>query len=360
MTIILGCSQNPAGNGKNQFGEEKDRQISLQSQIGAQKQENLHPETQGILKNQKKPQEQKPHPMEIEALRQREYRAGDLTIKETLKDGSNYHRYVAYYFSQGLKIYGLLTIPKTPMPKNGYPAVIFVHGYIPPKNYSTINSYPTYQDTLAKAGFATFKPDLRGHGNSQGEAKSAHYSEKYLIDTLYAIEYLKNHSKVNPEKIVYWGHSNGGEIGLRVAVISQDIKAYSFWAGVVGSYEDMLETYNKKIHFLNLKERDNPLVNKYGLPSQNPDFWNGIDPYTYLTDIKAPIQIHHAGADKSVPIELSISLKNELEKINKEVEYFKYQGDDHNISKNSTQAFQRTIEFYRKYLNISVSSKQKS
>ena len=94
---------------------------------------------------------------------------------------------------------------------------------------------------MARSGFVTFKPDLRGHGNSGGAPVSAHYSEKYVVDTLYAIEYLKNQEDVNRQRIGYWGHSNGGEIGLRVVVVSSDIKAASFWAGVVGSYEDMYE-----------------------------------------------------------------------------------------------------------------------
>jgi hypothetical protein len=56
----------------------------------------------------------------------------------------------------------------------------------------------------------------------------------------------------------YWGHSNGGEIGLRVVTISPDIKAASLWAGVVGSYEDMFEIYNDKIDFL--KDGQNDLL----------------------------------------------------------------------------------------------------
>ena len=198
------------------------------------------------------------------------------------------------------------------------------------------------------AGFVTFKPDLRGHGNSEGEPVSAHHSEKYTVDTMYAISYLKKYKDVDPNRIGYWGHSNGGEIGLRIIVITYDIKAASLWAGVVGSYKDMLETYNHKIRFL--RNWRNPLVIEYGLPSTNPDFWNKLDPYSYLHDITIPIQIQHGAADKSVPIELSIHLRDELNKINRQVEYFEYKDDNHNISKNVNIAFQRTIEFYKKYL----------
>ncbi|MBU2025421.1 MAG: alpha/beta fold hydrolase [Patescibacteria group bacterium] len=283
-------------------------------------------------------------PMAIEALRKREYPGQDFVIEETLPNGTNYKQYIVSYKSQDLKIYGLLTVSLSSKPEKGYPAVIFIHGYIPPEKYSTTGSYPSYQATLAKAGFITFKPDLRGHGQSQGDAKGAHFSPDYVIDTLNAISCLKNYKQVDSQKIGYWGHSNGGEIGLRVAVISKDVKAYSFWSGVVGSYQDELETYNDKISFM---RGSNPLVEENGLPSENPQFWKQVDPYEFLSDISAPIQLQHATGDKSVPIELSRHLRDELQKKEKKVEYIEYQGDDHNIAQNSTLAWQRTVQFFK-------------
>lgn len=285
------------------------------------------------------------HPMSIAALRSYEYPGGDLVVERKLPNGSNYEQMIVSYLSEGLKIYGLLTIPTAPKPEGGYPAIVFVHGYIPPKEYSTTGNYPTYQATLARGGFITFKPDLRGHGNSEGEPVSAHFSEKYVVDALCAIAYLKKYPAVDAQRIGYWGHSNGGEIGLRVLLASQDIKAASLWAGVVGSYEDMFETYNAKIPFL--QDLDQSLIQQNGLPSSNRDFWNQLDPYNYLKDIAAPIQLQHGTADSSVPVELSQHLRIALEQAGKTVEYYEYLGDDHNISKNSSTAWQRTINFFK-------------
>lgn len=294
-----------------------------------------------------KTQKDELHPMAIKQLRKRDYPGGDFVIEKTLPHGSNYQQFITSYRSEGLKIYGLLTVPLAKKPEKGFPAIVFVHGHIPPKQYSTTGSYPSYQAALARAGFVTFKPDLRGHGQSEGESVSAHFSEKYVVDTMQAISYLKKYKDVDQERLGYWGHSNGGEIGLRVSVISLEIKAYSLWAGVVGTFEDELETYNDRISFM---QGPNPLVDQHGLPSQNPEFWKQIDPYSFLSDISAPIQLQHATGDKSVPVELSRHLGDELKKTGKKVEYFEYVGDDHNISGNSGLAFERAIKFFQENL----------
>jgi len=285
--------------------------------------------------------------MSIEALRQKDYSGGEFVTEETLVNGTNYQQFVVSYRSEGLKIYGLLTVPLAERPETGFPAIVFIHGYIPPNQYSTTENYSTYQAALARAGFITFKPDLRGHGNSEGESVSSHYSEKYVVDTLNALAYLKDFKDTDPNRIGYWGHSNGGSIGLRAILVDEDIQAASLWAGVVGSYEAMFETRVDEIPFL---EQDNPLTQLHGLPSAGGRFWQQTEPYFYLDEITVPIELQHGTGDASVPIELSQELKEALEAEGKTVEYFEYSRDDHNISKNVDQAWKRSIEFFKEHL----------
>ena len=105
------------------------------------------------------------------------------------------------------------------------PPIVFLHGYVRPDTYVTTADYVATQDGLARAGFVTYKPDLRGHGKSEGVATGAHFSETYIVDTLNLISALTIYNKTDPNRIGLWGHSNGGEIGLRVMVISDQIKA---------------------------------------------------------------------------------------------------------------------------------------
>lgn len=285
-------------------------------------------------------------PLAIEALRARDYPASELTIEQTLEPGANYQRHIAYYSSDGFRIYGLLTVPNADMPEGGYAAILFLHGYIPPDTYVTTADYVATQDGLARSGFVTFKPDLRGHGRSEGEATGAHFSETYVVDSLNAFSTLEAYDLVNSGRIGIWGHSNGGLIGLRMIAVTDRAKAAVFWAGVVGSYVDMLETHIARIDFL--QRLSPPVIEEFGLPSDNTDYWNAIDPFHFLDDITTPVQLHHGNSDTSVPVELSISLNNSLLAAGREVELFQYPGMDHNFFGEAfNEAMNRTVEFFR-------------
>ena len=78
------------------------------------------------------------------------------------------------YLSDGLRIYGLLTVPIADKPKNGWPVVIFNHGYIPPTQYRTTERYVAYVDRFAGNGYIVFKSDYRGNGLSEGQPEGSY------------------------------------------------------------------------------------------------------------------------------------------------------------------------------------------
>jgi uncharacterized protein len=294
----------------------------------------------------------------IPYLRSRDYSGSQIVIEENLDDGVNYKRYIASYKSDGLKIYGLLTVPND-KPKSGFPAIIFLHGYLPPKEYVTTERYVQYQDAFARSGYVTYKPDLRGHGQSEGVAVNSNFSEDYVIDTLNAMISIQKFQGVNPSKIGMWGHSNGGGLTLKSIVISKQIKAAVIWGGVVGDYTDLLERYRKQIPWMNNKDAaydklatasPNLLVREHGTPSENPDYWKTIEPYNFLQDVSAKVQLHHGELDESVPIEFSKHLYSALKKLKKIVEIYTYPESDHNISQSYDLAMERSISFFDKYL----------
>lgn len=288
------------------------------------------------------------HPLSIKALQIASYPGSEIIIEKTLESDSNYNRYLVSYRSEGLKIYGLLTVPKEEKPEGGWPVIVFNHGYIPPQEYKTTEKYLAYTGWFSRSGYIVMKPDYRGHGNSEGEARGGYGSNDYTIDVLNAVSSIKKFKDANPEKIGMWGHSMGGQVTLRSMVASKEIKAGVIWAGVVAPYSNLVNGWLKKkpsavyagenISWKEIKEKSKATL------------WDSVSPNSFLKDLSGPIQLHHATGDKIVPYQFSEKLANQLSKAGKDYEYYLYEEDNHNISANFSKAMQRSIEFFDKYL----------
>lgn len=301
---------------------------------------------------------QNQNPLSIAAMRQKQYPGSDFVFEQTLATGSNYNQYVVSYKSDGLTIYALLTVPQGEKPKNGWPVIVFNHGYIPPTQYRTTERYVAYVDGFARNGYIVIKPDYRGNGSSEGQPEGAYYSPAYATDVLNALSSIKKFKDADKTRIGMWGHSMGGNITLRNLVVDpSDIKAAVIWGGVVGNYTDLLYNWQRRASYqpppqeLALRNRNRQqFLDTYKDPSKNPDFWNSIDPTYFVSDIAAPVQLDIGGADEEVPVDFSKSLRDRLIQAGKKVEYFEYPGADHNISQSFNQAMENSLRFFNTYL----------
>ncbi len=299
-------------------------------------------------------------PLTIAYLRDQSYPGSAITIEQTLAPGANYNRYLVSYRSEGLKIYALMTVPTGTRPSSGWPAIIFNHGYIPPELYRTTERYVAYVDAFARNGYVVFKSDYRGHGSSEGKADGAYGSPDYTIDVLNALASVKRYPGVDPNRIGMWGHSMGGYITLRAMVVSKDIKAGVIWAGVVGTYKDLLTSWHNHADNFPVRARRwrTELIAQHGTPDENPAFWNSISANSYVADLSGPLQLHHDINDSEVPILFAEHLRQEILNAGGSVEYYTYPGDDHNLSKDFQTAMDRSVAFFDRYVKNSGATAQ--
>lgn len=293
----------------------------------------------------------------IPYLRSRTYKSS-LAKLDRISANQNYISNTTSYLSDGLKVYGLLTIPVGETPSGGWPAIVFVHGYIPPKLYETLGqSYSAYVDYLGSNGFVVFKIDLRGNGNSDGTPGGAYYSADYVIDTLNAYSALQNASFINPKRIGLWGHSMAGNVVMRSFAAKPDIPAVVIWAGAGYTYTDLSRfgiqdnSYRPQPTGSFQQNRRAQIRQKYGDPKDGNPFWKLVAVTDYLKDLKGAIQIHHAQDDQTVNIGYSLELIKLLDKTSVVHELEQYPTGGHNITGTSFNlAMQRTVEFFQKYL----------
>jgi len=288
----------------------------------------------------------------IPYLRQQNFPGSQIQVGQQVSNTSNYTSYLASYQSEDLTVNGLLTIPKGTKPEGGWPAVVFIHGYIPPNEYRTTQKYEAYVNALAQAGLVVFKIDLRGHGSSEGEPTGAYFSGDYIYDVLNAYASLEKLDYVDPDKIGLWGHSMAGNLVARSMVVRPNIPTGVIWAGAVYSYEDM-RAYS--IQDSSYQPSQNPnrgkrdeLYQTVGEVSLDNQFWKAVTPVTYLSDLQGRIDIHHATNDPVVNIGYSRDLNRYLQEADVKHSLYEYNSGGHNIESPAfTQAMQRTIEVFK-------------
>lgn len=300
-----------------------------------------------------------PFPFEeltIPYLRNRKFES---KLAELTKYATNagYTSYLTSYDSDGLKVNGLLTIPTSEEPDGGFPAIVFVHGYIVPSAYTSTGRYNDYIDYLARSGFVVFKIDLRGHGESEGEPGGAYYSPDYVVDTLNAYSALQNSEFVNPEAIGLWGHSMAGNVVFRSMVVNKNIPAVVIWAGAVYTYEDMQQfsiddnSYRPPPQDSEVQKKRQLLRETYGNFDAGHEFWQKIVPTNYLDGVTGSLQIHHSTDDNVVDVGYSRNLMSILDETSIEHELFEYTTGGHNLTGVSfNTAMRRSVEFYKNKL----------
>lgn len=289
----------------------------------------------------------------IPYLRNRAYE-GKLGELSKYSENSAYTSYLTSYDSDGLKINGLLTVPKGPEPEGGWPAIVFVHGYIAPTIYRTTERYVSHVDYLAKNGFVVFKIDLRGHGDSEGEAGGAYYSGDYVVDTLNAYSALEKTDFVNPGGIGLWGHSMAGNVVARSVAVKKDIPAAVIWAGAGFTYTDLTtfrindQSYRPPATNTERARKRKLLTDTYGSFTEDSWFWKMVPATNYLDGVKTIFQVHHSVDDDVVSIEYSRNLKKVLEGAGIVMEFEEHPSGGHNISGvHFNDAIKDTVDFFK-------------
>lgn len=268
----------------------------------------------------------------IEQLRQREYQGGEIKIEESLAHNNSYTSYIFSYPSDNLKIYGMMNIPDGNGP---FPVIVLNHGYFNPSSFNSGDGTRTMADILASNGYITVASDYRGHGQSEDTKQGSRgHRPEFAIDVLNLIASIKSIDKADTNRIGMWGHSMGGEVSLRTIEATDKVKAVVLWAPTSANASDNANFYGGRHN----KNTNNPAL-------------DGVSPINYLKYISAPISLHQGLVDVEVNPEWSKELNTALKKEGKQVEYFEYEGQDHNFKNLGWEEISKnTLAFYKKYL----------
>lgn len=221
--------------------------------------------------------------LSIEALRTRKY-GSIITPQARLgaEGDSNGTQLLASYLSDGNRIYTRIDIPSGQVPEDGFPVVIFVHGWYGIEKAPAFDFFQN-QDSLyaewvehfVQAGMVVLSPALRGHGTVDGvPAQGIEFLQQwdngsYLGPMFYAIDVLNLLDGLDSLEAIEWsdwgvdhpiridrkrigisGHSQGGDAVLTALAVSGEgsavanpLSAGSIISGCFGPRMEQVEVY---------------------------------------------------------------------------------------------------------------------
>ena len=243
----------------------------------------------------------------------------------------------------GIKLVGIWTIPL----KETNKAIILAHGITVDKDEHGV--FVNLAKKLSEAGYAVFRFDFRGHGESGGNSVDMTIGGE--IEDLYAvINYAKSQGYSN---IGLLGASFGG--GTSVVYTSkyqEELRCLCLWNPVLNYDHCFLNPTlpwirEKKKHMKGEIDKQGWTTlgsRKYKVGKLLFDEMVNIKPFELMSKIKIPSIVIHGTADTKVPFEDS---KEYLEE-----KLVSIEGAEHGFHENweYQRAEKITIDFFKKYL----------
>lgn len=295
-----------------------------------------------------RPLEQLPSEMTLEHFGAMRLEGNGLTLKEVSRN-SAYVRYNITYFSNEMKITGILNIPQGQGP---FPLLIFNHGYIDPAIYTQGRGLKREQDYMARQGFAVLHTDYRGHAGGDKspmdeETKVYDAGLEYAMDSYNAIQAVRAAKlpSVDASRVGMLGHSMGGGVTLSILTAHPDmVQAAVLYAPV---HADMWENFNR---WRRERPEGDRTLETYKTRAENPAAWDALSPNTYLSRIQAPVMLFQGGKDKDVPAEWSDFLDRRLTEEGKDIEYVEYANEGHEFAAQWNDFMRKSAAFFTEHL----------
>jgi dipeptidyl-peptidase 4 len=213
-------------------------------------------------------------------------------------------------------------------PAKKYPVIVYVYGgpgvQVVRKVWSRHDLWHSY---MASRGYIVFSIDNRG-SEGRGKAWEESILERMgtleLQDQLAGVNYLKEQSYVDPERIGVWGWSYGGYMTLNAMFNAPDV----FKAGVsVGPVTDW-------------RYYDSIYTERYmKLPSENEKGYTASAPATHAENLKGSLLVMYGDVDDNVHIQNSVSLAKKLIDAGKDFDLMLFPGKEHSIVGTADRTF---------------------
>lgn len=273
----------------------------------------------------------------------KDLRSGRIERARRLGEDVGYTKHEVTYRSGGLRISGILLVPRGPGP---FPAVVLAHGYIDPEVYRPGQGLVREQVALANAGYVVLHTDYRGHASSDPPEGPFDRETRlgYTEDVITAVMSLKREAYVDPDRVALLGRSMGGGIVYNVLVSRPGlVRAAVVYAAVSSRFTENLDRFTLR----NRPEAAEELFAELGTPQESPEIYQGLSARTYFDRITEPVLLHHGTSDGTCPIRWSQASQRLLREAGVDSRLAVYPGERHTFIRQWDESMERTLDFLR-------------
>lgn len=250
-------------------------------------------------------------------------------------------RYLKIETENGTRLNARMILPVDFDPTKRYPVIIYVYGgpHGQMVSDSWLRGWPLWFQYMAQRGYIVFSLDNRGTNNRGLEFEQAIHRRLGTVeleDQMAGVKFLKSRNFVDTTRIGVHGWSYGGFMTITMLTRRPGV----FKAGVAGGpvidwryYEVMYgERYMET-------------------PQSNPEGYEEANLLNYVDQLQNPLLIIHGAVDPVVVWQNSLLYLRKAIDMGKQVDYFVYPGDEHNMrGKDRVHLYRKITDYFERHL----------
>lgn len=240
------------------------------------------------------------------------------------------------------KVTGVINLPKDNLK---HPLILMLRGFVDQQIYTPGMGTKRGAEYFADNGFITLAPDFLGYAGSDKEASNIFESRfQTYTTTLTTLASLNSIKQWDGKNVFIWGHSNGGQVALTILEITGQAYPTVLWAPVSKPFPYSILYYTDESADLGKMIREE-------LARFEQDYDANLYSLTqYLNRIKAPLEINQGTADDAIPYVWTQTLVKNLKVNNPDLNFYSYNGADHNLQPSWNTVISRDLNFFRSHM----------
>lgn len=215
--------------------------------------------------------------------------------------------------------------------------IIILHGWFS-EGTNGARAYLPYAKKLARAGFTSITLSMRGWPDTGGIDDCGHQQS---LDMVEVIEWIKKRSSLKVSNIGILGFSQGGQVSLLTTAKSRELDFTVAYFPVTD-----INAWQKSTNIKGITDDyiPNTCAQAPGKEIKSP--------INHVSSISSPVLFIHGDEDFRVPTEQSLSMVENMQQLNKQVELLLIEKADHgNFSAEQDQlAFDTVVDFIHRNL----------